>query len=162
MFRKSGLVVVCAVLLAAGVGRAESLPAGSPKLKTVTLHVFSRVFGNFHDKVAVPLKQEFRVGDSEYTAKVVDWLPDFAMNLKTRKIFSRGAEPKNPAFHIIVRKDGVPQDTVWAFVNMPPHFARKSMLAFIATEVEFLDHAPIVSRDSLALKIMDHEKELQR
>jgi hypothetical protein len=162
MNRRWGWVVTAVAMLAAGAGYADNLPAGSPKPKAVTLHVFSRVFGNFHDKVSVPLRQEFRVGDTEYTARIVDWVPDFAMDLKNRKIFSRGPEPKNPAFRIVVRKNGAPQDTVWAFVNMPPHFARKSLLAFIATQIEFLDHPPIVSEDSLALKIMNREKESPR
>ena len=64
------------------------------------------------------------MGDTEYTARVVEFVPDFTMDLKTRKVTSRGTEPKNPAFKIIVKKNNVPTDTTWAFFNMPPHFAR--------------------------------------
>jgi len=32
---------------------------------------------------------------------------------------------------------------VWALLNMPPHFARKSMLSFKVLRIEFADHAPV-------------------
>ena len=131
----------------------------APRVKTVTLHAFHRVFQNFQDRVTTPLKQDFRIGDTEYTGRVVEWVPDFTMDLKTRKITTRGPEPKNPAFRIIVRKDGVPQDTVWAFFNMPPHFAAKSLVGFMATDIDFLDHAPLHSQDSLAIRLREAEKE---
>lgn len=163
----SGVVVVGALLAAVAAYAAPAAPArpaapAAPKVKSVTFQVYHRVFQNFHDEVTTPLRQEFRVGDSEFTAKVVEWVPDFDMDLKTRKVKSRGIEPKNPAFRIIVRKNNVPQDTVWAFVNMPPHFARKSLLAFLTSEVQFLDHAPIVSQDSLAIRAREVQKELKK
>ena len=153
--------VTAAATLAAGAAMAGAPAPGAaaPKVKSVSFEVFHRVFQNFHDQVTTPLKQEFRVGDSEYTARIVEWVPDFDMDLKTHKVTTRGTEPKNPAFRIIVRKNNVPQDTVWSFVNMPPHFARKSLLAFLTTEIQFEDHAPIVSNDSLAIRARQAGKE---
>ncbi|MBI5169080.1 MAG: hypothetical protein HZA61_06305 [Candidatus Eisenbacteria bacterium] len=133
--------------------------AGAPKLKNVTLHIFNRVFPSFHDKVTAVPSTEFRVGDTEYTARVVEFVPDFAMDIKTKKIMSRGPEPKNPAFKIIVKKGKVPTDTTWAFFNMPPHFARTSLLAFVATEITFTNRPSLVSQDSLALQIRKREGE---
>ncbi len=127
---------------------------GGLRMRTVTLHIFNRVFANFHDQVDARLQREFRVGDSEYTATVLRFVPDFTMDLKTRRIQTRSHEPNNPAFQIVVKKKGVPQDTTWAFLNVPPHFARTSLMAFLATQVTFENHAPVVSRDSLALKVM--------
>ena len=43
--------------------------------------------------------------------------------------------------------------------QLPPHYTPRSLLAFIATKVEFADRAPIVSRDSLAQRIMTREQE---
>lgn len=127
--------------------------------KSVTLHIFNRVFAAFHDKVVARRGVEFRVGDSDYTARVVEYVPDFTMNLKTHQVTTRSPEPHNPAFRVIVRRGGTPQDTAWVFLNMPPHFARKSMLAFIATKIEFDDRPTIASSDSLALQIMQRERE---
>jgi hypothetical protein len=156
----------CVVLAAMVIGvpawpataTAPAAPA-APKVKTVTFHVFHRVFQDFRQRVTTPLKQDFRLGDTDQTARVIEWVPDFTMDLKTRKITTRGTEPKNPAFRVIVRKAGVPQDTVWAFFNMPPHFAAKSLVGFMATDITFLDHAPMQSQDSLAVRLREAEKE---
>jgi len=127
------------------------------RMSTVTLHIFHRVFPNFHDQVRARLQQEFRVGDSEYTGTIVEFVPDFTMSLKTHRITTRSQEPLNPAWRIVVRKNGVPQDTTWAFLNMAPHFARRSLIGFIATRVTFENHAPVASRDSLAMRLMKAE-----
>ena len=140
-----------------GVARPVAAATGIPKLKTVTLHIFNRVFPNFHDRVDAAPRTEFRVGDTDYTARVVEFVPDFTLDVKTRKVTSRGTEPKNPAFKIIVKKKGVVQDTTWAFFNMPPHFARKSLLAFVATNIEFTNRPALVSKDSLAIQIQKRE-----
>ncbi len=138
---------------------AAGTTAGAPKLKDVTLHIFNRIFPSFHDKVTAVPRKEFRVGDTDYTARVVEFVPDFTMDIKTKKVTSRGTEPKNPAFKIIVKKGNVPTDTTWAFFNMPPHFARTSMLAFVATEISFTNRPSLVSQDSLALQIRKREGE---
>lgn len=155
-----GLGVVLAILLGVPAQAVPpAAPAAPPKVKTVTFIAFHRVFQNFQDRVTTPLRQEFRVGDTDYTGRVVEWVPDFTMDLKTKKIGTRGTEPKNPAFRIVVRKAGVPQDTVWAFFNMPPHFAGKSVVGFMATDIAFLDHAPMQSQDSLAIRMRAKDKE---
>lgn len=154
--------VVLAILFAHSAGlAAPAAPAagGPPKVKTVTFLVFHRVFQNFRDRVTVPMRQDFRIGDSDYTGRVLEWVPDFTMDLKTRKVVSRGNEPKNPAFRILVRKAGAPRDTVWAFLNLPPHYAPKSQIGFMATEIQFLDRAPIVSQDSTAARLREPKKE---
>ena len=132
-------------------------PGEKLKMKSVTLHVFHRVFRNFHDQVEAHLKQEFRIGDSDYTGVITEFVPDFAMGLQSHKVMTRSQEPNNPAFHIIVRKNGTPVDTTWAFLDMPPHFTRRALVAFIATRVTFENHSTVTSRDSLALKLMQSE-----
>jgi hypothetical protein len=157
------LLLGALALLAAAPARAaapgaaaapRAATSGSPaKLKSVTLHVFNRVFPDFHDKVVATLQKEFRVGDTDYTARVIRFEPDFSLDLKTRKAFSRSGEPKNPAFQIVVSRAGTPHDTSWAFFNMPPHFGIKETLAFVATRIEFSNRPVLVSRDSIALRI---------
>jgi len=123
------------------------------EMSTVTLHVFHRVFRQFHDKVDARLHREFRIGDSDYTGTVTEFVPDFVMDLKSHRVTSRSDEPRNPAFHIVVRKKGVPQDTTWAFLDLPPHFAEKSLVAFLATQVTFTNHAAVASKDTLAVRL---------
>ncbi len=134
------------------MSRAEKL-----RFKTVTLHVFHRAFENFHDQIEAKIGQEFRIGDSNYTGIVTEFVPDFMMDLKTRKVTTRSNEPNNPAVRVVVRRGGKAQDTTWAFLNMPPHFAKKSLVAFLATHVSFENHEPVQSRDSLAVRMMQLE-----
>lgn len=159
--------------LVAGAAVAASAPPGAPtgsagatgapatavlKLKTVDLHIFHRVFPNFHDHVDASLNKEFRIGDTEYTGTIIRFVPDFTMDLKTGKISTRSQQPKNPAWRIVVRKNGVPQDTSWAFLNMAPHFGQRSLLAFLAVRATFENHEAVASRDTLAQKLLEQEK----
>jgi hypothetical protein len=103
------------------------------------------------DERQVRPREVFQVGDTDYSAQIVRFVPDFAMNLKTGKIATRTPLPNNPAFQIIVKEKHVPQDTTWAFLNSPPHFARKSMLAFQILRIDFKNHEPVVRQDSVAV-----------
>ena len=135
-------------LLAASVAFAAVKPVAShrgPRLDAVTLDIRHRVFHEFADQQRVKLNQTFVVGDTDLSARVVQYVPDFALDLKTHRIFSKSDHPENPAFKIIVWQKKVPQDTTWALLRMPPHFARKSMLAFRVVRVDFLDRPPIVA-----------------
>jgi len=146
-----------AVLFAAPAAGAAAPPAPAPppasappEVTAVTLRIRHRVFANFREDRTTRVRQPFQVGDTDYTATVLRFVPDFAMDTKTHKILSRSSEPKNPAFEILVKEKGAPQDTTWAFLNMPPHFARSSMLAFQILRIEFKGRPPVVSQDSLA------------
>lgn len=143
--------------VAASKPRPAAAATGSAKLKSVTLHIFSRVFPNFHDKVVVVPNKPFRVGDTEYTARLIRFEPDFSLDIKTRKVVSMSGEPNNPGFQIVVNRAGVAHDTSWAFFNMPPHYSAKSQLAFVATRIEFLNRPVLESPDSLAIKIRQRE-----
>jgi hypothetical protein len=129
---------------------AGPAPAGPPEVTALTLRIRHRVFANFREDRTVRMRQAFQVGDTDYAAQVVRFVPDFAMDTKTRKVTSRSDETKNPAFQIIVKQKGTPQDTTWAFLNLPPHFARNSLLAFQVLRIDFKNRAPVVSQDSLA------------
>ncbi len=135
----------------------ELKPGEKLKFQTVSLHVFHRVFRNFHDHIVAKMKQEFRIGDSEYTGTIVEFVPDFALDLKNHKVTTRGQEPNNPAWRIIVKKNGAPMDTAWAFMDMQPHFTRNALLGFIATRATFENHGAVTSRDSLAMKLLQSE-----
>ncbi len=138
----------CFLLLLGTVGAKPAtapVASHSARVKTVTLSVRHRVFKTFSDVQTVTLQKEFPVGDSDFSARVIRYVPDFAMDLKSGKVTSRSSEPKNPAFQIIVREKKVPQDTTWAFLNLPPHFGRKSMLAFKIARIDFLGAPPVVA-----------------
>jgi hypothetical protein len=165
--RVLGAAVIAGLAVSAALATQAPPPAAAPgaspaaaklKLKTVDLHIFHRVFPDFHDHVDATLNKEFRIGDTEYTGTIIRFVPDFTMDLKTGKVSTRSQEPKNPAWRLVVRKNGVPQDTSWAFLNMAPHFAQRSLIAFLAVRATFENHEPVTSRDTLALRLLKMEK----
>ncbi len=147
----------CVSLLIASVlgpvayaGSKPARTAAGPRLEAVTLLIRHRIFHDFADVQQVKLNQEFRLGDSDYSARMVQYVPDFEMDLQSRRVFSRGDQPNNPAFRIIVRKSRVPQDTSWAFLNMPPHFGRRAYFAFQVLRIDFAGHAPMLADTAAA------------
>jgi hypothetical protein len=140
-----------AALLAGPVSAAAS--GHAPQVTSVVLASRHRVFPDFLEVDSVRVKQEFPVGDTPFSAQVLEFVPDFAMDLKTHKVISRTPEPRNPAFRILVREKGVIQDTTWAFINMPPHFGRKSLLAFFIVRIDFKDRPSMWADDSLATRV---------
>jgi hypothetical protein len=124
------------------------VPSGTPRVKTVTLAIRHRVFHDFVEADEVRLRELFTIGDTPYSATVTDFLPDFVIDVDARRITSRSNEPKNPALRIVVREDGVVQDTTWAFLNMPPHFSARSLLAFKIMRIDFADRPPVLADTS--------------
>ena len=126
-------------------------PGLAPRVRTVTFGIRHRVFPDFAQLSEVRMRETFQVGDSPYTARVIEFVPDFSMNLDTRKVASLSKEPRNPAFRVVVMEKGAPSDTTWAFLNMPPHFARKSMLGFQVLRIAFTNRAAITASDTTML-----------
>ncbi len=131
-------------------GEAKA-PAGTrgPRLDSVTLGIRHRVFQDFRDMQQVKLNQDFLLGDTEYSARVIQYLPDFQMDLERRKVFSLTDEPRNPAFRVVVRKNKVPHDTSWAFLKSPPHFGARSYFAFQVLRIDFVGAPPLLVDSSL-------------
>jgi len=139
-----------ALLLIPAARAGTPPPAKGPKLDAVTLGVRHRVFHDFYDAQKVKLNQDFPLGDSEYRARVIQYLPDFQMDLEHHKFFSLSDQPRNPAFRIVVRKGSTPHDTSWAFLKSPPHFSAKSYFAFQVLRIDFVGHPPLVADTTLA------------
>jgi hypothetical protein len=120
------------------------------KVKQVTLVVHHRVFHDFSEDVTARMNEPFTIGDTDYEAVIDRYVPDFAMDITTMRVVSRTDQTNNPAFRIIVREKGAVQDTTWALLNSPPHFARKSMLAFQAVRIDFASGKPLQSTVAVA------------
>jgi hypothetical protein len=123
---------------------ATPASGAAPRVKNVTVLMGSRVFADFQDLQTAPLGKEFRVGETDFSARVVEFVPDFAIDGKSHKVVTRSNVPRNPACRIIVKEKGVPKDTSWAFVNFPPHFSRKSVISFRVVKIEFFN-APTIT-----------------
>jgi hypothetical protein len=116
-----------------------------PRLAAVTFRIRHRVFHEFYDVQTVKLNQSFPLGDTDFSARVVQYVPDFQMDLKAHKVFSLSDQPRNPAFHVIVRKGRTPSDTSWAFLKSPPHFGARSYFAFQVLRIDFVGREPLLA-----------------
>jgi len=119
--------------------------AGAPKFESVTLGVRHRVFHDFRDLHTVGLNREFPLGDTEYSARVIRYVPDFQMDVESRRVVSLGDQPRNPAFQVVVRKNKAPHDTSWAFLKSPPHFGPRAYFAFQVLRIDFAGAPPLVA-----------------
>lgn len=144
MAAAGALLLALSARAAAPPDSGKSFDASKPlKVKTVTVLMGHRIYPDFHDLQTVPLGKDFAVGETDYTARVVEFVPDFAIDGRTHKVVSRSNVPRNPACRIIVREGGVPKDTSWAFVNYPPHFSRRALISFRIVRIDFLNAPPI-------------------
>jgi hypothetical protein len=122
-----GLHLLCVLALLSG--------CGSP-LEAVVLRINHRVFTQFEEVRRVPPGQHFQIGDTDFTARIIDFVPDFAISPETKEVFSRTEIPRNPAVKIEVFNDGRKVEEVWAFQGEgAPHFSRESMLRFRIVEL---------------------------
>jgi hypothetical protein len=131
---------------------APAIPADLSKarpLKEVTLLVRHRVFQNFAEQITTRLGTASPISDTDFSATVDRYVPDFAMDIKTGRVISRTAEAKNPAVRVIIREKGVVQDTTWALLDVPPHFTRKSMLSFQITRLDYTSGKPILAKTTM-------------
>jgi hypothetical protein len=160
---RTALVLILAGLaLIAATPAPRSKPASAPKLKSVTIAIRNRVFHEFADQQTVVQGKPFTIGDTDFSAKFVQYVPDFAMDISNGKVISRSTEPRNPAFKIIVSEKGKPQDTTWAMMSLPPHFTRRSFLAFKVMRIDFTGREPIVADSAQAYKELEALKETAR
>jgi hypothetical protein len=155
--RRSRSASVLAILALASIAAAPA-----PKLKSVTIAIRNRVFHEFADQQTVIQGKSFVIGDTDFSARLVQYVPDFAMDISNGKVVSRSNEPRNPAFKIIVSQKGKPQDTTWAMMSLPPHFTRRSFLAFKVMRIDFTGREPIVVDSVKAYKELEALKEIAR
>ena len=144
----------------------SAAPAGkagaTAKLQSVTLAIRHRIFQDFADKQTAVLNKDFIVGDTEMTGRIVQYVPDFMMDLQNHKITTRSQEPRNPAFKIIVRDKGKAIDTTWAMLSLPPHFGRTSYLAFKVMRIDFVNREPLLADSAQSAKELEALKAAAR
>jgi hypothetical protein len=149
-----GLLIGVAAVPAAHGQAKPPARAGAPKFESVTLGVRHRVFHDFRDLHQVRMNREFPLGDTEYSARVIRYVPDFQMDVEKRRVYSLSDQPRNPAFQIVVRKNRAPHDTSWAFLKSPPHFGPRGYFAFQVLRIDFAGAPPLVADSTLAAPAM--------
>ena len=70
----------------------------------------------------VGVNEPFYLADTEYQAEVKRFVPDFAINLKTKEVISRSDKPLNPAVKLAVSFQNQLLYETWSLYQNPlPH-----------------------------------------
>ena len=115
----------------------SALLAGGCKgrLETVTLRMGHTLYRSFTDTATVRLGERFQVGDTQFTAEVDRFVPDFM--IEDGKVVSRSDEVKNPAVHVNVYEDDKLVEGSWAFPGRGmPHINPKNFVYFMIIDME--------------------------
>lgn len=117
---------------------AETPDAPAPPDATgLQVRITHRVFISFADTLTVEVGEEFWAGDTEFSAVVERFNPDFGIR-EGGEVVERSAEPHNPAFLIRVYEGEEQVDEVWAFLgDGAPHYRRDSLLGFQVLSFEW-------------------------
>lgn len=75
----------------------------SRDVKLIIRHIENKDFAEEH---VVKFRGEFFISDTDYSAKVIKFIPDFVMNEKTKRVSSRSKKPNNPAVMVRVYHKG--------------------------------------------------------
>ncbi len=104
--------------------------------EAIVVRVTHRVFPAFNETHRVAPGERFPIGDTEFSGRIVEFLPDFALDETTKKPFSRSRDLRNPAVRIEVYEGDRKVEDAWAFQGEgPPHYAKTSLLAFRIEEL---------------------------
>jgi hypothetical protein len=118
------------ILIAAGMLCLAPVSCKSP-IQELTIAVRHRAFTGYYEEFQVRMGQKFQLSDTDYYARAVDFVPDFAISLSDKKVFSRSDSLNNPAVKLIVYRGKERLEEVWAFQKVEaPHFSPQSMLGF--------------------------------
>lgn len=98
-----------------------------------TIEVGSRLYPDWKEEHRVHLLEPFPIGDTNFSALVARFLPDFRL-LDSRPV-SASRRLANPAVHIFTSSDTTATDSAWAFLNFPPHFSPRAFFTFRLEEI---------------------------
>jgi hypothetical protein len=100
----------------------------------LVVEIGSRLYPDWHEEQHLRMNQMFYLGDSEFTARIEDFIPDF--RIIDKKIVNMSRKLANPAAHVVVYHDTTATDSTWAFLNFPPHYSPQSFFTFQLKEIQ--------------------------
>ena len=108
IFRK--FAIGCLALMLLVMAACQTLQPSGPTFSVRVRHISDHELFEDH---YVRMGDEFYLADTEYVAEVKRFVPDFAINLKTKEVISRTDRPLNPALQLAVSYKGEPLYETW-------------------------------------------------
>ena len=70
-------------------------------------------------EIPVAVGSQSEIADTGFRVKILRYVPDFAMDVSTKQVTSRSAEPKNPALEVELKSKDGDIKTFWIFAAYP-------------------------------------------
>jgi hypothetical protein len=136
MMKNLGFIAVIFVLSTGFATRAgaQGETASPDSGLVLVVEIGSRLYPDWHEEQNLRMNQMFYLGDSEFTARIEGFVPDF--RIIDKKIVNMSTELKNPAAQVVVYHDTTATDSTWAFLNFPPHYSPQSFFTFQLKEIQ--------------------------
>jgi hypothetical protein len=112
------------------------------------LEIGSRLYPEWKETRRVRLHERFVIGDTDNAAVLTRLLPDF--RILEGGPCSVSPNLANPAVRVYVYRGEARTDSAWAFLNFPPHFSRKSILAFQVLRIDFAGRPSVHAKSDSA------------
>lgn len=102
-----------------------------PKLSAITVRAYHLLYPDYSQTFTVGLNQKVQLADTNLFAAVEEFVPHFAIDTVTHKVFAQSQELKNPAFKVVIYVGAERKEEQWAFFKFAvPHFTRQTGLRF--------------------------------
>ena len=99
------------------------------QVSSITMRVTHLLYPDFLEIHKVKMHEKFQIGDTDLSAGMVEFVPDFSIDTLTKKVVSLSSELNNPAFKVYVVQRKEKKEEAWAFFKTSiPHFTRQTGL----------------------------------
>jgi hypothetical protein len=75
--------------------------------------------GELLSEIPVKIGSQVNIADSGFKVRILRYLPDFIMDISTKKVVSRSNEPRNPALEVELESNDGGITTFWVFASYP-------------------------------------------
>lgn len=108
------------------------------QVNSITVRVTHLLYPDFVEIHKAKMHEKFQIGDSDLSAAMVEFVPDFSIDTLTKKVVSLSPELNNPAFKVYVVQGKEKKEEAWAFFKTSiPHFTRQTGLRFEILEFKY-------------------------
>jgi len=108
------------------------------QVSSITVRVTHLLYPDFVEIHKIKMHEKFQVGDTDLSAGIVEFVPDFSIDTLTKKVVSLSPELNNPAFKVYVVQGKEKKEEGWAFFKTSvPHYTRQTRLRFEILEFKY-------------------------
>jgi hypothetical protein len=135
----SGAAAIALGMLLLAIVGCQTIGGASRRYTIRVRHISD--FRSYEDH-AVRVGDEFFIADTEYSVKVEELNPDFAIGMKTKEIVRRSGNLLNPALRLAVSYQAKPLYETWIlYQNLVPHEIPEPGFYFQFINYQNMSHA---------------------